>query len=146
MEWEWAKRLREAGGWEAEVGYPPEETPADFLDIVRINFLGSRDGEHPPPRPLLENALEEARAEGVVGRLVSRIVAGDRPEVALEEAAREVEDRAREALWTGEGLRDNAPATIAHKGYNAPLRDQDGEDRFVRYLTHRVHRRGPEGA
>lgn len=144
MEWEWAKRLREAGGWEAEVGYPPEETPADFLDIVRINFLGSRDGAHPPPRPLLENALEEARADGVIERLVGRLVRGDKPEVALEEAAREVEDRAREALWTGEGLRDNAPATVEGKGYNAPLRDSEGEDRFVRYLTHRV-RRKPDG-
>lgn len=144
MEWAWAQRLREAERWEAEVGYPADQTPEDFLEIVRINFLGSRDGAHPPPRPVLEEGLEVARGDGVIARLVDRVVGGDRPDLALEEAAQAVEERVREILWTGEGLRDNAPATIAQKGYNAPLRDQDGPDRFVSLLTHRVRRRSAD--
>ena len=143
MTWEWARRLREAEGWEAEVGYPADTTPADFIDVVRINFLGSADGEHPPPRPLLENALADARASGAIDALVTQIVSGDRPEAALEQAAQIVEQRARAILETGAGLQDNAPSTIAAKGANAPLRTPGGADRFLGLLTHRVQRRTP---
>ena len=137
----WAKRLREASGWEAEVGYPADQTPEDFLDIVRINFLGSRDGAHPPPRPLLEEALELARSDGTIDRMLARILHGDPPAEVMAEVARDVAARVRLILRTGEGLRDNAPATIASKGYDAPLRDFDGPDRFEALLVSRAQRR-----
>lgn len=137
----WAKRLREASGWEAEIGYPADQTPEDFLDIVRINFLGSRDGAHPPPRPLLEEALELARSDKTIDRMLARIMQGDPPAEVMGDVAREVEEHVREILRTGDGLRDNAPATVAGKGYNAPLRDFDGPDRFEALLVSRAQRR-----
>lgn len=134
-----AEALREnAANTQAwEVGYPANAVGEEFARIARINFLGARDGEHPPPRPVLEIAWAlvddeiralpwgEALLKGTAEKLTQR-------------AAKILERKVRELLRTGQHLQDNAPATIEQKGANAPLRTPGAAaegDRFLSLLT-----------
>lgn len=127
---QWADRWRRGLGGGAEVGYPADVVGEDFVGIVRINFLGSRDGSHPPARPLLENALEVVRGRGDL-----RLLQVEDLEAEWMRLARLVEDEVRRMLASGEGLVDNAQSTIGQKGVNAPLRTPGGADRFEALLT-----------
>lgn len=136
---EFARRLQEIEEWDLEVGWPEGPTPEDFVAIVRINMLGSSDGRV-PARPVLDNAYAEF--SGLGAELVGRVLKGEEIPAILEDFGERVEGRVREMLLSGEGLKDNAASTIRRKGENAPLRTPGGADRFLKFLTHRVRRRG----
>ena len=140
---EWADRLRRSRPLEVEVGYP-EDVVGDFVDVVRINFLGSSDGKHPPPRPLLDEAwaaVERQVADLGIG--LAYLESEQAGKARLEEAGRILEAKVREIL-EARTLQENAPATIARKGVNAPLRTPGGDDRFMRLLTRRLVAPGDE--
>lgn len=121
-----------------EIGYP-EDVVGDFVDIVRINFLGSSDGQHPPPRPLLDEAAVLAAPEVRelnTGADLAR--GGAAAEAALLQMGETVARHARTILESGSVLEPNAPSTIAAKGDSRPLRDPSGEDRFLKLLTVRL--------
>lgn len=134
---EWADRLRRAKPLEVEVGYPADVV-GDFVNVVRINFLGSADGAHPPARPLLDEAWAQVKGQiadlGIGLAYLESEAAG---KARLEEAGRILEAKVREIL-EARTLQENAPATVARKGVNAPLRTPGGDDRFMRLLTRRL--------
>lgn len=122
-----------------EVGYPEDVVGAEFVEIVRMNFLGSRDRTL-PARPLLEEAYAIAKADIERIDLLSETLAGRGP-AAMRARAKILEDAVRKILSNGGVLEPNAPSTIQEKGDNRPLRDPKGEDRF---MTKLVARPAPE--
>jgi len=106
--------------------------------IVAINAAGSRDGRHPPARPVLLPALD-ASAELIAalsGRAVAEAAAGRGPERALDELGRRLADEVRARIYAAGP--PNAPSTIARKGYDAPLRGP--RDRILDGVTYEVTR------
>ena len=118
-----------------EVGYPEDVVGEEFAEIVRINFFGTRDGRI-PPRPLLEEAYEIARADIERIDLLSETIAG-RGAQAMRARAKLLEAAVRKILNNGVPLEANAPSTVTAKGDNRPLRDPRGKDRFLTELVAR---------
>ena len=127
------KRVEDLPAW--EVGYPEDVVGPEFAEIVRINILGTRD-RRILPRPLLEEAYEIARKDIEEINLLSETLAG-RGKQAMRQRAQLLADAVRQIPTNGGTLEPNKPATVKAKGDSRPLRDPNGEDRFLTELVAR---------
>lgn len=123
------EKVGEAAELEVVVGWQDPDVAA----IARINELGDRAGSgHPPPRPTLGPAIEDARAAIRIhsARAIKAAHRGRDPRRELEKLAGVLEYGLRVAI--DRAAPANAPSTVEKKGFDDPLRgdDQTGDRLF----------------
>lgn len=134
------KSIADADGAEVVLGWSDPEAGR----IAAINEAGDRAGRgRPPARPVVLPTVdaEAALISDMTGRAVAESARGRGPERALGELGERLvaSARARIDARLGWDRPNNAPSTIARKGFDAPLRG-DGPDRIYDGLTSEVRR------
>ena len=108
-------RLEVAQGW-------TDQQDPDDVTIAAINYFGSEDGAHPPPRDALAPAVETTkdaaiRAGIAAGRSANR---GALDKSGLETLAKDAGENLKSEIRAFDSP-GNARSTIAAKGFNNPL-------------------------
>jgi len=108
-------RLEVAQGW-------TDQQDPDDVTIAAINYFGSGDGAHPPPRDTLSPAGEKTkdaatRAGVAAGRSANR---GSLDRSALETLANDAGENLKSEIRAFDSP-GNARSTVAAKGFDNPL-------------------------
>lgn len=118
---------------EVRVGWRDPEA----AEVAYINDRGGDRGNNPPPRPVLGPGLAAVADDLRRGqaRVAVMVLRRQDPTAALEELGATAEEAVRQAIR--EVQPENAPSTIARKGFDGPLRGAVG-DRIWTHLEHWV--------
>lgn len=102
------------------------ETGSQVAEYAIYNEFGTK---RIPARPAMRATLD-ANADRYVDGLGNMLMSGTDPETALDTLAQVVEGDIKRniAEWQSP---PNAPATVAHKGFNAPLKETGAYEQAI---------------